>query len=94
MGGRSPLRISGSRLRLGSGRSVFVRATWKKSAIAPAEPATTSTAQSSRKTSVRRPVTVSGFFSCEDTVSSCTVVKKRASPTEWISVPAACRSAK
>jgi hypothetical protein len=81
-------------LRLGSAGQLFVRETWKKSAIAPAEPATTSTAQISSKTSITRPVTVSGFFSCEDTVRSCTVVKKRASPTEWISLPAACRSAK
>ena len=43
---------------------------WKKEAIAPAEPATTTTAQSSRAISTTRPAGVNGFLSCDETVSS------------------------
>src|SRR5207245_11322906 len=60
-------------------------ADWKKLVSAPAEPATTITAQISRKMSTIRPPTVSGFRICEETVSSCTVVKNAASPNEWMS---------
>src|SRR5581483_980236 len=64
-------------------------AVWKNEAIAPAEPATTTTAQSSSRTSTTLPAAVSGFLSCDETVSSCTVVKKSASPKERSSVPGA-----
>ncbi len=67
---------------------------WKKLAIAPAEPATTITAHSSSSTSTIRPPAVSGFLICDETVSSCTVVKKSASPSEWMSPPATPRSRK
>ena len=66
----------------------------KKAAIAPAEPATTTTAQSSNAMSTTRPQVVSGFLICDDTVKSCTVEKKNASPSVLTSVPFACRSAK
>src|SRR5450830_711824 len=46
---------------------------WKKLAIAPAEPAMTSTAQISRKTSTTRPGTLSGFLIWDDTVRSGTL---------------------
>src|SRR6266540_6282973 len=59
----------------------------KKAAIAPAEPATTITAQTSSTMSTILPHGVSGFLICEETVRSCTVVKKRASPKVLISVP-------
>jgi hypothetical protein len=51
---------------------------WKKAATAPAAPATTMTAQSSSAMSSARPAGVIGFFIWEETVSSCTVVKKKA----------------
>ncbi len=51
---------------------------WKKAATAPAAPATTMTAHSSSAMSSARPAGVIGFFICEETVSSCTVVKKKA----------------
>jgi hypothetical protein len=49
---------------------LFAVASLKKSAIAPAEPATTITAQISRKTSTKRPPAVSGFLICDETVRS------------------------
>ena len=51
---------------------------WKKAATAPAAPATTMTAHSSSAMSSARPAGVIGFFIWEETVSSCTVVKKKA----------------
>jgi hypothetical protein len=50
------------------------------------------TAHSSRPTSTTRPAGVSGFRICDDTVSSCTVVKNNASPSVLMSPPAALRS--
>src|SRR5919201_723234 len=44
-------------------------------------------AQSSRITSTTLPAPVSGFLSDEETVSTCTVAKKSASPNPWMSLP-------
>jgi hypothetical protein len=51
----------------------------KNDAKAPAMPLTRQIAVSSRKMSTIRPPVVTGFRSCDDTVRSCTVVKKKAS---------------
>ncbi|MGZ7079801.1 MAG: hypothetical protein ACXVJT_10345 [Thermoanaerobaculia bacterium] len=59
-------------------RRYSVSPVWKKLAIAPAEPATTTTAQISSKMSMTRPATLNGFLICDETVRSCAVVKKNA----------------
>src|SRR5689334_16191245 len=71
-----------------SGRGdAYESAAWKNVAIAPAEPATTITPQISSSTSTTLPAGVSGLRICDEIVRSCTVVKKSASPNEWMSPP-------
>jgi len=57
--------------------------------MAPADPATATTAQSSITTSTTRPSGVTGFRSEEETVRSCAVVKKSAWPAVVTSEPCA-----
>jgi hypothetical protein len=49
---------------------------------------TTPTAHNSRITSTTLPTPVSGFFIDEETLSTCTVAKKREPPKPWMSLQA------
>jgi hypothetical protein len=53
---------------------------WKNAANEPATAVTTKIAHASSATSSTFPTAVTGFFSDEETVSSCTLAKKNASP--------------
>lgn len=87
LGDRSPAGGTGDRDWLALGFRLGESQPWKKLAMAPAEPATTTTAQASSATSTARPRGVNGFLSCDETVSSCTVVKNTACHGVLISVP-------
>jgi hypothetical protein len=59
----------------------------KNDAKLPASAVTTKMAHASRSTSTTFPAVVTGFFSDDETVRSCTPVKKTASPNPWMSPP-------
>src|SRR5690242_19923615 len=59
----------------------------KNVARLPATAVTTKIAHSSRATSTTFPALVTGLGIEEETVSSCTAVKKAASPRPWMALP-------